>query len=162
MELKPMSFDVGSEITLSFSTKNENGIILFGRGGVTSMTQGLTPVHIPRRSRRQTGEVRAHLTHLTHTSHTPQTNTALAFSTSCFQSYQICIISLGNRSLGRGSFNLKLLLNSIHCERDQFKWIILLNIDCLLNLFQMCLRLCVVLRNPTFSRRLQAQTHMRL
>lgn len=66
MELKPMSFDVGSEITLSFSTKNENGIILFGRGGVTSMThltQGLTPVHIPRRSRRQTGEVRTLTSH---------------------------------------------------------------------------------------------------
>lgn len=61
-----MSFDVGSEITLSFSTKNENGIILFGRGGVTSMThltQGLTPVHIPRRSRRQTGEVRTLTSH---------------------------------------------------------------------------------------------------
>lgn len=59
MELKPVSFDVGSEISLSFSTKSENGIILFGRGGLTSMTQltqGLTPVHIPRRSRRQTGE----------------------------------------------------------------------------------------------------------
>ncbi|XP_077077232.1 laminin subunit alpha-2 isoform X12 [Siphateles boraxobius] len=55
MELKPVSFNVGSEITLSFSTRSENGIILFGRGGVTSMTQ-LTPVHIPRRSRRQTGE----------------------------------------------------------------------------------------------------------
>uniref|UniRef100_A0A671KB74 Laminin subunit alpha-2-like n=1 Tax=Sinocyclocheilus anshuiensis TaxID=1608454 RepID=A0A671KB74_9TELE len=59
MELKPVSFDVGSEISLSFSTKSENGIILFGRGGLTSMTQltqGLKPVHIPRRSRRQTGE----------------------------------------------------------------------------------------------------------
>ncbi|KAI7799349.1 laminin subunit alpha-2 precursor [Triplophysa rosa] len=56
MELKPMTFDVGSEITLSFSTKKDNGTILFGRGGVTSMTQILTPVHIPRRSRRQTGE----------------------------------------------------------------------------------------------------------
>uniref|UniRef100_A0A8C1YKN0 Laminin subunit alpha 2 n=1 Tax=Cyprinus carpio TaxID=7962 RepID=A0A8C1YKN0_CYPCA len=59
MELKPVSFDVGSEISLSFSTKSENGIILFGRGGLTSVMQrrqGLTPVHIPRRSRRQTGE----------------------------------------------------------------------------------------------------------
>uniref|UniRef100_A0A9J7ZDZ5 Laminin subunit alpha 2 n=1 Tax=Cyprinus carpio carpio TaxID=630221 RepID=A0A9J7ZDZ5_CYPCA len=59
MELKPVSFDVGSEISLSFSTKRENGIILFGRGGLTSVMQrrqGLTPVHIPRRSRRQTGE----------------------------------------------------------------------------------------------------------
>ncbi|XP_051500882.1 laminin subunit alpha-2 [Myxocyprinus asiaticus] len=56
MELKPMSFDVGSEITLSFSTKSENGIMLFGRGGVTSRTQGLKPVHMSRRQRRQTGE----------------------------------------------------------------------------------------------------------
>ncbi|XP_059355199.1 laminin subunit alpha-2 isoform X1 [Carassius carassius] len=59
MELKPVSFDVGSEISLSFSTKSENGIILFGRGGLTSTThlrQGLKPVQIPRRSRRQTGE----------------------------------------------------------------------------------------------------------
>uniref|UniRef100_A0A3B4EIQ5 Laminin G domain-containing protein n=1 Tax=Pygocentrus nattereri TaxID=42514 RepID=A0A3B4EIQ5_PYGNA len=45
MELSPMVFDVGSEITLSFSTKSENGIILLGRGG------------IPRRNRRQTGEL---------------------------------------------------------------------------------------------------------
>uniref|UniRef100_A0A672R5T7 Laminin G domain-containing protein n=1 Tax=Sinocyclocheilus grahami TaxID=75366 RepID=A0A672R5T7_SINGR len=65
-ELPQARVHVGSEISLSFSTKSENGIILFGRGGLTSMTQltqGLTPVHIPRRSRRQTGEV------LTHTSH---------------------------------------------------------------------------------------------
>ncbi|XP_064196122.1 laminin subunit alpha-2 isoform X2 [Anguilla rostrata] len=47
MELKPMSFDVGTEITLSFSTKSDKGIILFGSGGV--------PEH-PRRKRRQTGE----------------------------------------------------------------------------------------------------------
>uniref|UniRef100_A0A8C2J0V6 Laminin subunit alpha 2 n=1 Tax=Cyprinus carpio TaxID=7962 RepID=A0A8C2J0V6_CYPCA len=39
MELKPVSFDVGSEISLSFSTKSENGIILFGRGGLTSVMQ---------------------------------------------------------------------------------------------------------------------------
>ncbi|XP_073788195.1 laminin subunit alpha-2 isoform X3 [Danio rerio] len=59
MELNPVSFAVGSEISLSFSTRSEDGLILFGRGGLTSMTeltQGLTPVHIPRRSRRQTGE----------------------------------------------------------------------------------------------------------
>ncbi|XP_065124896.1 laminin subunit alpha-2 isoform X2 [Paramisgurnus dabryanus] len=57
MELKPMTFDAGSEITLSFSTKKENGTILFGRGGVTSMTHSLPPAHISqRRSRRQTGE----------------------------------------------------------------------------------------------------------
>ncbi|KAI1897462.1 hypothetical protein AGOR_G00083530 [Albula goreensis] len=46
MELKPMSFDVGTVITLSFSTKSDKGIILFGSGGVP------TP---PRRNRRQTG-----------------------------------------------------------------------------------------------------------
>ncbi|KAL7889054.1 hypothetical protein AOLI_G00040280 [Acnodon oligacanthus] len=59
MELSPMVFDVGSEITLSFSTKSENGIILFGRGGVTTMTQisqNRNLVQIPRRNRRQTGE----------------------------------------------------------------------------------------------------------
>uniref|UniRef100_A0A3B1JDB0 Laminin G domain-containing protein n=1 Tax=Astyanax mexicanus TaxID=7994 RepID=A0A3B1JDB0_ASTMX len=42
MELSPMVFDAGSEITLSFSTKSENGIILF---------------QTPRRGRRQTGEL---------------------------------------------------------------------------------------------------------
>ncbi|KAJ8385914.1 hypothetical protein AAFF_G00178760 [Aldrovandia affinis] len=47
MELKPMSFDVGTEITLSFSTKSDKGIILFGSGGVQAP---------PRRKRRQTGE----------------------------------------------------------------------------------------------------------
>ncbi|XP_069052056.1 laminin subunit alpha-2 isoform X1 [Lepisosteus oculatus] len=47
MELKPFSFDVGTEITLSFSTKNDKGIILFGSGGVR------VP---PRRKRRQTGQ----------------------------------------------------------------------------------------------------------
>ncbi|XP_072533209.1 laminin subunit alpha-2 isoform X2 [Salminus brasiliensis] len=59
MELSPMVFDVGSEITLSFSTKRENGIILFGRGGVTTMTQitqSRNLFQIPRRGRRQTGE----------------------------------------------------------------------------------------------------------
>ncbi|KAJ8355964.1 hypothetical protein SKAU_G00187580 [Synaphobranchus kaupii] len=47
MELKPMSFDVGTEITLSFSTKSDKGIILFGSGGVSEH---------PRRKRRQSGE----------------------------------------------------------------------------------------------------------
>ncbi|XP_036405402.1 laminin subunit alpha-2 isoform X1 [Megalops cyprinoides] len=47
MELKPMSFDVGTEITLSFSTKSDKGIILFGSGGIPAP---------PRRKRRQTGE----------------------------------------------------------------------------------------------------------
>ncbi|KAL6485504.1 hypothetical protein MHYP_G00048960 [Metynnis hypsauchen] len=57
MELSPMVFDVGSEITLSFSTKSENGIILFGRGGVTTMTQISQSRNLfqsPRRNRRQT------------------------------------------------------------------------------------------------------------
>ncbi|XP_060740347.1 laminin subunit alpha-2 isoform X3 [Tachysurus vachellii] len=53
MELNPTSFDVGSEITLSFSTKNENGIILYGRGGVTAMRHFSQN---PGRKRRQTGE----------------------------------------------------------------------------------------------------------
>uniref|UniRef100_A0A3B3SLY0 Basement membrane-specific heparan sulfate proteoglycan core protein n=1 Tax=Paramormyrops kingsleyae TaxID=1676925 RepID=A0A3B3SLY0_9TELE len=47
VELRGMAFDVGTEITLSFSTKSDKGIILFGSGGV--------PVP-PRRRRRQTGE----------------------------------------------------------------------------------------------------------
>ncbi|XP_069463573.1 laminin subunit alpha-2 isoform X3 [Ambystoma mexicanum] len=48
VELPPVSFDVGTEINLSFSTKNESGIILFGNGG--------TPAP-PRRKRRQIGQV---------------------------------------------------------------------------------------------------------
>ncbi|XP_039603409.1 laminin subunit alpha-2 isoform X4 [Polypterus senegalus] len=47
LEVKPFSFDVGSEITLSFATNNDTGIILFGSGGV--------PVQ-PRRKRRQAGQ----------------------------------------------------------------------------------------------------------
>ncbi|XP_053566671.1 laminin subunit alpha-2 isoform X2 [Bombina bombina] len=47
VELPPVSLDVSTEITLSFSTKNESGIILFGNGG------NLTP---PRRKRRQSGQ----------------------------------------------------------------------------------------------------------
>ncbi|NWJ04763.1 LAMA2 protein, partial [Crypturellus undulatus] len=46
VELQPVSFDIGTEINLSFSTKNESGIILFGTGGIT------VP---PRRKRRYTG-----------------------------------------------------------------------------------------------------------
>lgn len=42
-----MPIDVGTEINLSFSTKNESGIILLGSGGIP------TP---PRRKRRQTGQ----------------------------------------------------------------------------------------------------------
>ncbi|OCT80167.1 hypothetical protein XELAEV_18026982mg [Xenopus laevis] len=48
LELPPVSLDVGTEITLSFSTKNDSGIILFGNGG------NLAP---PRRKRRQSGQV---------------------------------------------------------------------------------------------------------
>lgn len=48
VELQPVSFDMGTEINLSFSTKNESGVILFGTGG--------TPIP-PRRKRRQTGQV---------------------------------------------------------------------------------------------------------
>ncbi|NXE48976.1 LAMA2 protein, partial [Casuarius casuarius] len=46
VELQPVSFDMGTEINLSFSTRNESGIILFGTGGIT------VP---PRRKRRHTG-----------------------------------------------------------------------------------------------------------
>uniref|UniRef100_A0AAY5EFW1 Laminin, alpha 2 n=1 Tax=Electrophorus electricus TaxID=8005 RepID=A0AAY5EFW1_ELEEL len=38
VELSPVQFDVGSEITLSFSTRTDSGTILFGRGGVTTLT----------------------------------------------------------------------------------------------------------------------------
>ncbi|XP_050565519.1 laminin subunit alpha-2 [Cygnus atratus] len=47
VELQPVSFDLGIEINLSFSTKNESGIILFGTSGT---------VVPPRRKRRQTGQ----------------------------------------------------------------------------------------------------------
>lgn len=52
VELSPVPIDVGTEINLSFSTKNESGIILLGSGG--------TPAP-PRRKRRQTGQVPSHL-----------------------------------------------------------------------------------------------------
>lgn len=52
VELAPVPIDVGTEINLSFSTKNESGIILLGSGG--------TPAP-PRRKRRQTGQVFSHL-----------------------------------------------------------------------------------------------------
>jgi hypothetical protein len=48
VELTPVPIDVGTDINLSFSTKNESGIILLGSGG--------TPT-APRRKRRQTGQV---------------------------------------------------------------------------------------------------------
>ncbi|MEJ1286795.1 hypothetical protein NN561_017805 [Cricetulus griseus] len=47
VELAPVPIDVGTEINLSFSTKNESGLILLGSGGAP------TP---PRRKRRQTGQ----------------------------------------------------------------------------------------------------------
>ncbi|KAM6181305.1 laminin subunit alpha-2 isoform 1-T1 [Erethizon dorsatum] len=47
VELAPVPLDVGTEINLSFSTKNESGVILLGSGGF--------PVP-PRRKRRQTGQ----------------------------------------------------------------------------------------------------------
>ncbi|XP_040821585.1 laminin subunit alpha-2 [Ochotona curzoniae] len=46
VELSPVPIDVGTEINLSFSTKNESGIILLGSGGAPA----------PRRKRRQTGQ----------------------------------------------------------------------------------------------------------
>lgn len=48
VELRSVSLDVGTEIHLSFSTKNESGVILFGTSGA--------PVP-PRRKRRQIGQV---------------------------------------------------------------------------------------------------------
>ncbi|XP_074043658.1 laminin subunit alpha-2 isoform X1 [Macrotis lagotis] len=47
VELPPVSLEVGTEINLSFSTKNESGIILLGSGGANNS---------PRRKRRQTGQ----------------------------------------------------------------------------------------------------------
>ncbi|XP_040285060.1 laminin subunit alpha-2 isoform X2 [Bufo bufo] len=47
IEVPPVSMDVGTEITLSFSTKNESGMILFGNGG---------SLISPRRKRRQSGQ----------------------------------------------------------------------------------------------------------
>uniref|UniRef100_A0A2K6U8T7 Laminin subunit alpha-2 n=1 Tax=Saimiri boliviensis boliviensis TaxID=39432 RepID=A0A2K6U8T7_SAIBB len=47
VELSPVPIDVGTEINLSFSTKNESGIILLGSGGTPAPR---------RRKRRQTGQ----------------------------------------------------------------------------------------------------------
>lgn len=47
VELSPVPIDVGTEINLSFSTRNESGIILLGSGGAPAP---------PRRKRRQTGQ----------------------------------------------------------------------------------------------------------
>uniref|UniRef100_A0A8B9SMR9 Laminin subunit alpha 2 n=1 Tax=Anas platyrhynchos TaxID=8839 RepID=A0A8B9SMR9_ANAPL len=61
VELQPVSFDLGIEINLSFSTKNESGIILFGTSGTVvpprrkrRYTGRKAPP--PRRKRRQTGQ----------------------------------------------------------------------------------------------------------
>ncbi|XP_030909969.2 laminin subunit alpha-2 [Melopsittacus undulatus] len=60
VELQPVSFDVGTEINLSFSTKNESGIILFGTSGTVVPPRrkrgytGRKPA--PLRKRRQTGQ----------------------------------------------------------------------------------------------------------
>uniref|UniRef100_A0A8C6VI31 Laminin subunit alpha 2 n=1 Tax=Naja naja TaxID=35670 RepID=A0A8C6VI31_NAJNA len=48
VEMPPVSLEVGTEIHLSFSTKNESGIILFGTNEISVL---------PRRKRRQTGQV---------------------------------------------------------------------------------------------------------
>ncbi|XP_039180622.1 laminin subunit alpha-2 isoform X7 [Crotalus tigris] len=48
VEMSPVSLEVGTEIHLSFSTKNESGIIFFGTNEIS------VP---PRRKRRQTGQV---------------------------------------------------------------------------------------------------------
>lgn len=63
VELQPVSFDVGTEINLSFSTRNESGIILFGTSGTIvpprrkrrHSARKAAPL---RRKRRQTGQVR--------------------------------------------------------------------------------------------------------
>ncbi|MGH0147204.1 UNVERIFIED_CONTAM: hypothetical protein FKN15_055746 [Acipenser sinensis] len=47
VELNPFSLDVGTEISFSFSTQNDTGIILFGSGGAPAP---------PRRKRRQTSQ----------------------------------------------------------------------------------------------------------
>ncbi|RMC13007.1 hypothetical protein DUI87_10536 [Hirundo rustica rustica] len=61
VELQPVSFDVGTEINLSFSTRNESGIILFGTSGTIvpprrkrrHSERKAAPL---RRKRRQTGQ----------------------------------------------------------------------------------------------------------
>lgn len=63
VELQPVSFDVGTEINLSFSTRKESGIILFGTSGTIvpprrrrrHSARKAAPL---RRKRRQTGQVR--------------------------------------------------------------------------------------------------------
>lgn len=55
MELRSMSFDVGTEISLSFATKSDKGIILFGSGSTNGAS---SQFQLPKRRRRQSGEVR--------------------------------------------------------------------------------------------------------
>ncbi|NXJ80686.1 LAMA2 protein, partial [Trogon melanurus] len=61
VELPPVSFDIGTEINLSFSTKNESGIILFGTSGTVVPPRrkrgypGRKAASL-RRKRRQTGQ----------------------------------------------------------------------------------------------------------
>lgn len=63
VELQPVSFDVGTEINLSFSTRNESGVILFGTSG-TIVPPRRKRRHSARkaaplkRKRRQIGQVR--------------------------------------------------------------------------------------------------------
>ncbi|NXA35500.1 LAMA2 protein, partial [Eudromia elegans] len=59
VELQPVSFDTGTEINLSFSTKNESGVILFGTGGITvppRRKRSGRKSSPTRRKRRQTGQ----------------------------------------------------------------------------------------------------------
>ncbi|XP_071006528.1 laminin subunit alpha-2 isoform X1 [Oncorhynchus clarkii lewisi] len=53
MELRSMSFDVGTEISLSFATKSDKGIILFGSGSTNGAS---SQFQLPKRRRRQSGE----------------------------------------------------------------------------------------------------------
>ncbi|KAK6295148.1 hypothetical protein J4Q44_G00343740 [Coregonus suidteri] len=53
MELKSMSFDAKTEISLSFATKSDKGIILFGSGGTNGAS---SQFQLPKRRRRQSGE----------------------------------------------------------------------------------------------------------
>uniref|UniRef100_A0A8K9X016 Laminin G domain-containing protein n=1 Tax=Oncorhynchus mykiss TaxID=8022 RepID=A0A8K9X016_ONCMY len=55
VELKSMSFDAGTEISLSFATKSDKGIILFGSGGNNGTS---SQFQLPKRRHRQSGEVR--------------------------------------------------------------------------------------------------------
>ncbi|XP_054029955.1 laminin subunit alpha-2 [Dryobates pubescens] len=61
VELQPVSFDLGTEINLSFSTRNESGIILFGTSGTVvpprrKRGDAGRKAAAPKRKRRQTGQ----------------------------------------------------------------------------------------------------------